>query len=74
MMRLIFWTIPVFLFSQETEIIKKTLIYTTPYASRKSALGQLYPGITITKLKKDKSGCFYKSQIKIPPKTLIFHL
>ena len=26
MMRLIFWTIPVLLFSQETEIIKKTLI------------------------------------------------
>jgi len=27
MMRLIFWTIPVLLFSQETEIIKKTLIF-----------------------------------------------
>ena len=63
-MRLIFWTIPVFLFSQETEIIKKTLIYTTPYASRKSALGQLYPGTTITKLKKDKSGQFIKASLE----------
>ena len=32
------------------EIVKKAQI------SRKSALGQLYPGTTITKLKKDKSG------------------
>ena len=32
------------------EIVKKAQI------ARKSALGQLYPGTTITKLKKDKSG------------------
>ena len=64
MMRLIFWTIPVFLFSQETEIIKKTLIYTAPHASRKSALGQLYPGTTINKLKKDKSGQFIKASLE----------
>ena len=108
MMRFLFWVMPVLLFSQETETIKKTLIYTAPHAARDNALGQLYPGATITKLKKDKSGQFvkaylefyipiefleegrvshppgiqktgiescypYRSQIRIPQKTLIFH-
>ena len=64
MMRFLFWVIPVLIFSQETETIKKTLIYTSPHANRNSALGQLYPGTTITKLKKDKSGQFVKAYLE----------
>jgi len=64
MMRFLFWVMPVLLFSQETETIKKTLIYTAPHAARDNALGQLYPGATITKLKKDKSGQFVKAYLE----------
>ncbi len=56
--------IPVLILAQETETIKKTDIYSSPNESKKSLIGQLYPGAKVTKLKKDKSGKFIKATIE----------
>ena len=58
--------------AQETEVIKKTDIYREPRAERKLSLGQLYPGTTVTKLKKDRTGKFIKATVEfyIPLETL----
>jgi len=55
---------PFLILAQETETIKKTGIYLSPAESKKSSVGQLYPGVKVTKLKKDKSGKFIKATIE----------
>ena len=42
-------------FSQETEVIKKTKVYLKP-GVEKTIIGELLPGVTVTKLKKDRTG------------------
>ncbi len=56
--------LPLLVCAQETETIKKTEIYSSPNESKKSLIGQLYPGTKVTKLKKDKSGKFVKATIE----------
>lgn len=55
---------PILNLAQETETIKKTEIYSSPNESKKLSIGQLYPGVKVTKLKKDKSGKFIKATIE----------
>lgn len=50
--------------SQETEVIKKTPVYSVPREDRKKAVGQLYPDAKVVKLKKDKSGKFVKATLE----------
>ncbi len=61
-----------YLKAQETEVIKKTDIYLEPQAVRKLSIGQLYPGTTVTKLKRDRTGKFIKATVEfyIPLETL----
>jgi len=49
---------------QETEVIKKTGVYPNPRVNKKSAVGQIYPGTKIIKLKKDRSGKFVKATLE----------
>ncbi len=58
------WLLPFFLAAQETETIKKTEIYSSPDKSKKISIGELYPGIKVNKLKKDKTGKFIKATIE----------
>ncbi len=60
----IFVAFIMFLNGQETEVIKKTPIYPTPRADKKSASGQLYPGAKVVKLKKYRSGKFIKATLE----------
>lgn len=57
--------------AQETDVIKKTDIYLQP-GKKETVMGQLLPGTTVTKLKKDKSGQYIKATIEfyIPLETL----
>ncbi len=61
-----------FLLAQETEVIKKTPIYLIP-GQEKSTVGELFPGATVTKLKKDKTGQFIKVTVEfyIPMQSLL---
>jgi hypothetical protein len=61
------------LFSQSTEVIKKTDIYTTPSKGKDNIVGEIFPGSSIKKLKKDKSGKFVKATIEfyIPVESLL---
>ena len=61
------------LFSQTTEVIKKTDIYTSPNKSKDNIIGEILPGGSIKKLKKDKSGKFIKATIEfyIPVESLL---
>ncbi|MDG2266570.1 MAG: hypothetical protein P8L91_06255, partial [Candidatus Marinimicrobia bacterium] len=61
------------LFSQTTEVIKKTDIYTSPNKSKDNIIGEILPGASIKKLKKDKSGKFIKATIEfyIPVESLL---
>ena len=59
--------------SQTTEVIKKTDIYTFPNKSKDNIIGEMLPGASIKKLKKDKSGKFIKATIEfyIPVESLL---
>jgi len=61
------------LFSQTTEVIKKTDIYSSPNKSKDNIVGEISPGSSIKKLKKDKSGKFIKATIEfyIPVESLL---
>ena len=61
------------LFSQTTEVIKKTDIYISPNKSKDNIIGEILPGASIKKLKKDKSGKFIKATIEfyIPVESLL---
>ena len=61
------------LFSQTTEVIKKTDIYTSPNKNKDNIIGEILPGASIKKLKKDKSGKFIKATIEfyIPVESLL---
>ena len=55
---------PIELIGQETQVIKKTKVYLTPKANKENIIGEIYPGTSVTKLKKDKSGEFVKATIE----------
>ena len=59
-------------FSQETEVIKKTKVYLKP-GVEKTIIGELLPGVTVTKLKKDRTGQYIKATIEfyIPMESLL---
>jgi hypothetical protein len=52
------------LFAQTTEVIKKTAIYIKPNNNKDNIVGEIFPGSSLTKLKKDKSGKFVKATIE----------
>ena len=58
---------------QETEVIKNTKVYLSPNASKDNVIGEIFPGSSVTKLKKDKSGKFIKATIQfyIPVESLL---
>ena len=64
---------PLKLIGQETEVIKNTKVYLFPNASKGNVIGELFPGSSVTKLKKDKSGKFIKATIEfyIPVESLL---
>ena len=70
---LLLLTLSINLFSQTTEVIKKTDIYTSPNKSKDNIIGEMLPGASIKKLKKDKSGKFIKATIEfyIPVESLL---
>lgn len=51
----------ILVYAQETQVIKKTEIYSSPSAAGNSSVGELLPGTKITKLQKDQSGKFVKA-------------
>ncbi len=51
------------IFAQDTEVIKKTPIYLKP-GLEKSVIGELIPGATVTKLRKDKSGQYIMATVE----------
>lgn len=61
------------LFAQTTEVIKKTAIYIKPNNNKDNIAGEIFPGSSLTKLKKDKSGKFVKATIEfyIPVESLL---
>jgi hypothetical protein len=61
------------LIGQETEVIKNTKVYLSPNASKDNVIGEIFPGSSVTKLKKDKSGKFIKATIEfyIPIESLL---
>ncbi len=61
------------LIGQETEVIKNTKVYLSPNASRNNVIAEIFPGSTVKKLKKDKSGKFIKATIEfyIPVESLL---
>ena len=69
---LVFCAISTILIGQETEVIKKTDIYLQP-GLEKSVVGQLMPGATVTKLKRDKSGQYIRATVEfyIPMESLL---
>jgi len=70
---LVLLTLSINLFSQTTEVIKKTDIYITPNKNKNNVVGEMFPGASIKKLKKDKSGKFIKATIEfyIPVESLL---
>ena len=64
---------PLRLIGQETEVIKNTKVYLSPNASKDNVIGEIFPGSSVTKLKKDKSGKFIKATIEfyIPVESLL---
>jgi len=64
---------PLKLIGQETEVIKNTKVYLSPNASKDNVIGKIFPGSSVTKLKKDKSGKFIKATIQfyIPVESLL---
>jgi len=64
---------PLKLIGQETEVIKNTKVYLSPNASKDYVIGEIFPGSSVTKLKKDKSGKFIKATIEfyIPVEALL---
>ncbi len=75
MYRLLIYLIvlPLRLIGQETEVIKNTKVYLSPNASRDNVIGEIFPGSSVKKLKKDKSGKFIKATIEfyIPVEVLL---
>ena len=75
MYRLLIYLIvlPLWLIGQETEGIKNTKVYLSPNASKDNVIGEIFPGSSVTKLKKDKSGKFIKATIQfyIPVESLL---
>lgn len=69
---LLFCAISTILLGQETEVIKKTDIYLKP-GLEKSIVGQLLPGASVTKLKKDRSGKYIRATVEfyIPMESLL---
>ena len=65
--------LPLKLIGQETEVIKNTKVYLSPNASKDNVIGEIFPGSSVTKLKKDKSGKFIKATIQfyIPVESLL---
>jgi len=65
--------LPFRLIGQETEVIKNTKVYLSPNASKDNVIGEIFPGSSVTKLKKDKSGKFIKATIQfyIPVESLL---
>ena len=61
------------LIGQETEVIKNTKVYLSPNASRDNVIAEIFPGSTVKKLNKDKSGKFIKATIEfyIPVESLL---
>lgn len=70
---LLLFALSINLFSQTTEVIKKTDIYTSPNKSKNNVMGEILPGASIKKLKKDKSGKFIKATLEfyIPVESLL---
>ena len=70
---LLLFALSINLFSQTTQVIKKTDIYTSPNKSKNNVMGEILPGASIKKLKKDKSGKFIKATIEfyIPVESLL---
>tara|TARA_B100001250_G_scaffold185670_1_gene159672 strand:+ start:2317 stop:2898 length:582 start_codon:yes stop_codon:yes gene_type:complete len=70
---LLLFALSINLHSQTTEVIKKTDIYTSPSKSKNNVMGEILPGASIKKLKKDKSGKFIKATIEfyIPVESLL---
>ncbi|MAM44802.1 MAG: hypothetical protein CL703_03820 [Chloroflexi bacterium] len=60
----LFFSISIVLFAQTTEVIKKTAIYIKPNKNKDNIVGEIFPGSSLTKLKKDKSGKFVKATIE----------
>ena len=58
------FSISIGLFAQTTEVIKKTAIYIKPNKNKDNIVGEIFPGSSLTKLKKDKSGKFVKATIE----------
>ena len=65
--------LPLKLIGQQTEVIKNTKVYLSPNASRDNVIGEIFPGSSVKKLKKDKSGKFIKATIEfyIPVEALL---
>ena len=65
--------LPLRLIGQETEVIKNTKVYLSPNASKGNVIGEIFPGSSVTKLKKDKSGKFIKATFEfyIPVESLL---
>ena len=65
--------LPLKLIGQETEVIKNTKVYLSPNASKDNVIAEIFPGSSVTKLKKDKSGKFIKATIEfyIPVEALL---
>ena len=64
---------PLKLIGQETEVIKNTKVYLSPIESKDNVIGEIFPGSSVRKLKKDKSGKFIKATIEfyIPVEALL---
>ena len=64
---------PLKLIGQETEVIKNTKVYLSSNASKDNVIGEIFPGSSVRKLKKDKSGKFIKATIEfyIPVEALL---
>jgi hypothetical protein len=54
-------------------VIKNTKVYLSPNASKDNVIGKIFPGSSVTKLKKDKSGKFINATIEfyIPVEALL---
>jgi len=65
--------LPLKLIGQETEVIKNTKVYLSPIESKDNVIGEIFPGSSVRKLKKDKSGKFIKATIEfyIPVEALL---
>ena len=65
--------LPLKLIGQETEVIKNTKVYLSPIESKDNIIGEIFPGSSVRKLKKDKSGKFIKATIEfyIPVEALL---